>query len=242
MRWAHREAAQPHRRRACHRELRDRTGLDRGFRRPSPATLVAAVEATGYGGDVAHPRPPAEQTYLLTRLVVSAALSLPVLVLSMVSTLQFAGWPWLALALTTPVVLWGAWPFHRATATNLRHGAATMDTLISVGVLAAYAWSTWELLAGSSHHLYLEVAAVVTTFVLAGRFLEARAKTQSGAALRALLDMGAKDVAVMRDDVEIPHSHRRTRGRRRVRGAPGREGGHRRRRHQRRVRGRRRRC
>jgi Cu+-exporting ATPase len=165
------------------------------------AELVAAVEATGYGATLTPVDHPVEQTYLL-RLVVSAVLSLPVLALSMAPTLQFAGWPWLALALTTPVVLWDAWPFHRATATNLRHGAATMDTLISVGVLAAYAWSGWELLAGSSHHLYLEVAAVVTTFVLAGRFLEARAKTQSGAALRALLDMGAKDVAVVRDDVE----------------------------------------
>jgi P-type Cu+ transporter len=122
--------------------------------------------------------------------------------LSMASAWQFNGWQWLVFALTTPVVLWGAWPFHRATLTNLRHGAATMDTLISVGVVAAYAWSVWELLTGSSQHLYFEVAAVVTSFVLAGRYLEARAKSQSGAALRALLDMGAKDVAVVRDDAE----------------------------------------
>ena len=167
----------------------------------TPAELVAAVEATGYGATLKPVDHHDEERYL-RRLVASAVLSLPVLALSMLPALQFTGWPWLALALTTPVVLWGAWPFHRATATNLRHGAATMDTLISVGVLAAYAWSVWELLAGSSHHLYLEVAAVVTTFVLAGRYLEARAKKQSGAALRALLDMGAKDVAVVRDGIE----------------------------------------
>ena len=167
----------------------------------TPAELVAAVEATGYGATLKPVDHHDEERYL-RHLVASGLLSLPVLALSMLPALQFNGWPWLALALTTPVVLWGAWPFHRATATNLRHGAATMDTLISVGVLAAYAWSVWELLAGSSHHLYLEVAAVVTTFVLAGRYLEARAKKQSGAALRALLDMGAKDVAVVRDGVE----------------------------------------
>jgi Cu+-exporting ATPase len=121
----------------------------------------------------------------------------------MVSAWQFTGWQWLALALTTPVVAWGAWPFHRAAVTNLRHGAATMDTLVSVGVLASFLWSAYQVLAGQPHHhLYLEVAAVVTTLILAGRYFEARAKKQSGAALRALLDMGAKDVAVMRDGVE----------------------------------------
>jgi Cu+-exporting ATPase len=132
-----------------------------------------------------------------------------VLVVSMVSALHFAGWQWLALALSTPVVLWGAWPFHRAAWTSLRHGAATMDTLISVGVLASYLWSTWAVFGDPSQHLYFEVAAVVTTFIVAGRFFEARAKTQSGAALRALLDMGAKDVAVMRDgsgEIRIPVS------------------------------------
>jgi Cu+-exporting ATPase len=135
---------------------------------------------------------------------VSAVLSVPVLVLSMVPALQFTNWAWVAFALTTPVVAWGALPFHRATWTNLRHGSATMDTLISVGVLAAYLWSTWELIISGSHHphLYLEVAAVVTTLVLTGRFFESRAKRQSGAALRALLDMGAKDVAVVSDGVE----------------------------------------
>ena len=163
--------------------------------------LVAAVEATGYTATLPAAAQPAEQSWL-PRLLGSAALSAPVLVLSMVAALHFAGWQWLAFAMTTPVVLWGAWPFHRAAVANLRHGAATMDTLISVGVLAAYLWSTWTVFGEPSGHLYFEVAAVVTTFILAGRFFEARAKKQSGAALRALLDMGAKDVAVMRDGSE----------------------------------------
>ena len=162
--------------------------------------LVAAVEATGYAASLQPTEHDEERPYL-TRLVGSAALSLPVLIVSMAPALHLAGWGWLALALTTPVVTWGAWPFHRATLANLRHGAATMDTLISIGVIAAYLWSVWELLAGS-HHLYFEVAAVVTTFVLAGRYLEARAKRQSGAALRALVELGAKDVAVVRDGTE----------------------------------------
>ncbi|MDT5063943.1 MAG: P-type Cu+ transporter [Mycobacterium sp.] len=163
--------------------------------------LVAAVEATGYTATLPATAAPAEPSWL-PRLLVSAALSVPVLVLSMVTALHFGGWPWLAFAMTTPVVLWGAWPFHRAAVANLRHGAATMDTLISVGVLAAYAWSTWAVLVDPSLHLYFEVAAVVTTFILAGRFFEARARKQSGAALRALLDMGAKDVTVLRDGSE----------------------------------------
>ena len=165
----------------------------------TPDDLVAAVEATGYRATVHRREHPAGDGYS-HRLVVSAALSLPVLGVSMVSAWQFSGWQWLALALTTPVVAWGAWPFHRAAVANLRHGAATMDTLVSVGVLASYVWSAYQVLTGDAHHnLYLEVAAVVTTFILAGRYFEARAKTQSGAALRALLDMGAKDVAVIRD-------------------------------------------
>jgi Cu+-exporting ATPase len=172
----------------------------------TPDDLVAAVQATGYTATLPtteDAEPGTDESYL-PRLVVSAALSVPVLLLSMVPALQFANWAWVAFALTTPVVAWGALPFHRATWTNLRHGAATMDTLISVGVLAAYLWSTWELVTSGSHHphLYLEVAAVVTTLVLTGRFFESRAKRQSGAALRALLDMGAKDVAVVCDGVE----------------------------------------
>ena len=139
----------------------------------------------------------------------------------MIPALQFDNWQWISLTLASPVVIWGAWPFHRAALTNARHGAATMDTLISVGVLAAWLWSLWALLfthAGMTGmqmpfdlfpdgeadvHIYLEVAAAVTTFIIAGRYLETRAKRQSGAALRALLDMGAKDVAVLREGVEV---------------------------------------
>ena len=166
-----------------------------------PEELVAAVEATGYTAmlPVREAPEPDEAAPWRRRLVVSAALSVPVVLLSMIPALQFDNWQWLALALASPVVVWGAWSFHRAAWTNLRHGAATMDTLISVGVTAAYLWSVWALLADGRQHPYLEVAAAVTTFILAGRYFEARARRQSGAALRALLDMGAKDVAVVRD-------------------------------------------
>nr|WP_313776469.1 heavy metal translocating P-type ATPase [Mycobacterium sp.] len=187
----------------------------------APEELVAAVEATGYTAALPSPDEAAaaatdEAAPWRQRLLISGALALPVVVLSMVPALQFNNWQWLAFTLASPVVVWGAWPFHRAAWTNLRHGAATMDTLISVGVTAAYAWSVWalffthagmpsmkmpfELISTSSEpHLYLEVAAAVTTFLLAGRYFEARAKRQSGAALRALLHMGAKDVAVLRN-------------------------------------------
>ncbi len=186
----------------------------------APEELVAAVEATGYTAALPSPDEAAaaatdEAAPWRQRLLISGALALPVVVLSMVPALQFNNWQWLAFTLASPVVVWGAWPFHRAAWTNLRHGAATMDTLISVGVTAAYAWSVWalffthagmpgmkmpfELISTSSGpHLYLEVAAAVTTFLLAGRYFEARAKRQSGAALRALLHMGAKDVTVLR--------------------------------------------
>ncbi len=184
--------------------------------------LVAAVEETGYTATVPASDDPAARaeeadtaSAWLRRLLVSAVLSVPVLVLSMVPAVQFDYWQWVALALATPVTLWGAWPFHRAALANLRHRAATMDTLISVGVGAAYLWSVWALLfthagapgmkmtlslpaaPGGGAHLYLEVAAVVTTFLLAGRYFESRAKRSSGAAMRALLDMGAKDVTVL---------------------------------------------
>jgi len=144
----------------------------------------------------------AEVAALRSRLVVSAVLGVPVLLLSMVMALQFTGSDWVVGALTTPIVLWGAWPFHRATLVNLRHRAATMDTLISLGTLAAYTWSVVGLFTGAEE-LYFEVAAVVTVFLLAGRTFEARAKRRSGAALRALLDLGAKDVAVVRDGAEV---------------------------------------
>jgi Cu+-exporting ATPase len=188
----------------------------------SPEELVAAVQATGYTAALptendaaaAESDEPDESAPWRRRLLISAALAIPVVLLSMVPVLQFNNWQWLAFTLASPVVVWGAWPFHTAAWTNLRHGAATMDTLISVGVIAAYAWSVWalffthagmpgmkmpfELISTSSEpHLYLEVAAAVTTFLLAGRYFEARAKRQSGAALRALLHMGAKDVAVL---------------------------------------------
>ncbi|MFF0281460.1 heavy metal translocating P-type ATPase [Rhodococcus aetherivorans] len=195
--------------------------------RVAPDDLVATVEATGY--TAALPAPPRaeeateaapepdEAAAWRQRLTVSAVLTVPVVLLSMIPALQFDNWQWLTLTLASPVVVWGALPFHRAAWTNARHGAATMDTLISVGVTAAYLWSLWALFfthagmtgmrmtfdllpTGSSEpHIYLEVAAAVTTFILAGRYFEARAKRQSGAALRALLDMGAKDVAVLGD-------------------------------------------
>ncbi|MGH9180587.1 MAG: copper-translocating P-type ATPase, partial [Acidimicrobiales bacterium] len=159
---------------------------------------------------------------LRTRLITSALLTVPVVALAMVPALQFDAWQWLSLTLAAPVVAWGALPFHRAAWANLRHGTATMDTLISVGTLAAFGWSLYALFLGTAGELgmthgfsltadrgegasqiYLEVASGVTTFILAGRYFEARAKRRSGAALRALLELGAKDVGVLRDGVEI---------------------------------------
>ncbi len=183
--------------------------------------LIAAVRSTGYTAALPTGGPEADDSSAWRRrLTLAVALSVPVVVLSMVPAAQFAGWQWVAFALTTPVVTWCAWPFHRAAWAGLRHRATTMDTLISVGVGAAYLWSVWALAftdagrpgmrmsfdllpagqnGGAAPHLYLEVAAAVTTFLLTGRYFEARAKRRSGAALRALLDMGAKDVAVLRD-------------------------------------------
>ena len=164
--------------------------------------LVGAVEAAGYGAVLpAASDGEAERdssASLRRRLIVSAALSLPVLLLSMVEPLQFEGWGWLAFALATPVVVWGAWPFHIAAWANARHRAATMDTLVSVGVLAAWLWSVYALFADTD--TYFETAAVITTFILAGRYFEARAKRRAGAALRALLELGAKDVALLDKD------------------------------------------
>ncbi len=186
--------------------------------------LIATVEATGYTAAAPAPDSEAEDSDRLTevyrlRLLVSAVLTVPVIVLSMVPAAQFAFWQWLALALATPVVVWGALPFHRAAWVNLRHRSTTMDTLVSGGVLAAFLWSLWALLfteagrpgmtmsfswvSDGSTHIYLEAAAGVTTFLLAGRYFEHRAKSRSGAALKALLDLGAKDVAVLRDGVEV---------------------------------------
>jgi Cu+-exporting ATPase len=201
----------------------------------APERLVETVEATGYTAQL--PQPPAaegegegeevddaaEDTESRTfrhRLLGAAALSIPVVLLSMIPALQFDYWQWLAFALVSPVVVWAAWPFHRAAAINLRHGTATMDTLISLGVIAAYAWSVYALFLGDAgtpgmrmeftllptqgagEEIYLEVASGVTTLILAGRYAEARAKRRSGAAIRALLKLGAKDVAVLRNGVE----------------------------------------
>ncbi len=187
--------------------------------------LVAAVQEAGYGAALPaagtdDPSSEADPTRALRdRLIISAVLSAPVLLMSMIPALQFEYWQWLALQLATPVVLWGAWPFHRAAWANLRHATATMDTLISVGTLAAWLWSMYALFLGTAgmpgmtmtfdllpqanaaeDHLYLEVASVVTVFILAGRYFEARAKRRAGAALAALLELGAKDVAVLDDD------------------------------------------
>ncbi len=197
----------------------------------TPEALLATVEATGYtaalpvqeaqhGADTAGAEagaaPDATQA-LRQRLLLSAALTLPVVLLAMVPALQFTYWQWASLTLAAPVVGWGAWPFHRAAWTNLRHRSATMDTLISVGVLAAFGWSLYALFLGGAGErgmrmqftllparhsgageIYLEVATAVTVFILAGRYFEAGAKRRSGAALHALLGLGAKDVAVLR--------------------------------------------
>jgi len=190
----------------------------------TPEKLIAVVEATRYTAALPSPRGAEEDAAaagLLRRLAVSAVLALPVLVLAMVPAWQFDYWQWVSLALATPVVVWGAWPFHVATWTNLRHGASTMDTLVSLGTLAAYGWSLYALVFGTagtrgmrmhfdlvasrgdgSGDIYLEVASVVIVFLIAGRYLEARAKRRSGAALTALLEMGAKDVTVLRDGTE----------------------------------------
>ena len=191
--------------------------------------LVGAIAAAGYeaelpetetGPDDEAGREPDDETEpLRLRLVVSALLSVPVLALSMIPALQFDNWQWLALQLATPVVLWGAWPFHRAAWANLRHGAATMDTLVSVGVLAAWLWSLYALFIGDAgmtgmkmsfdllpasndgaNHIYLETAAAVTSFILAGRYFEARAKRRAGAALRSLLELGAKEATLLGED------------------------------------------
>ncbi|MER5943430.1 heavy metal translocating P-type ATPase [Streptomyces sp. NPDC001928] len=197
------------------------------------ADLIAVVEKTGYTAE--EPAPPQlathepqqtpedpELTGYRQRLTVSILLAAPVIALSMIPALQFDNWQWLALTLASPVVVWGGLPFHRAAFTNARHGAATMDTLISMGTLAAFGWSLWALFFGDAgmpgmhdtfeftvsgtdgaSQIYLEVASGVVTFILLGRYLEARSKRRAGAALRALMELGAKDVAVLRDGREV---------------------------------------
>ncbi len=195
--------------------------------------LVAAVQAVGYTATL--PAPPASQDddrepaeaadptrSLRQRLLVTLVLTVPVIALAMISPLQFTYWQWLSLALAAPVIVYGAWPFHRAAWANLRHGTASMDTLISMGTLVAFGWSLYALFLGSAGetgmthpfsltiartdgtaNIYLEVAAGLTLFILAGRYFEARSKRQAGAALRALLELGAKDVTVLRDGREV---------------------------------------
>ncbi|MGA0710094.1 MAG: heavy metal translocating P-type ATPase [Ilumatobacteraceae bacterium] len=184
--------------------------------------LISVVEGLGYGARLLENTTPdmldaevrEKVTALKIRLIVSGVLALPVLVVSMFTQLQFDNWQWWALVLSTPVVTWGAWPFHRAALMNARHRATTMDTLISLGVVAATAWSLWALIWGDvtehsgmdmSHgvHVYFEVAVSVTVFLLAGRYFEARAKRRAGDALRALLALGARQAVVIRDGQEI---------------------------------------
>ncbi|MBA2772912.1 MAG: copper-translocating P-type ATPase [Nocardioidaceae bacterium] len=203
----------------------------------APEDLVATVEQAGYGA--ALPRPTgagaeAESAAsddptrsLRQRLLVSALLTVPVIAMAMVPALQFEFWQWLSLTLAAPVVVWGAWPFHRAAWINLRHGTSTMDTLISLGTIAALGWSVYALFWGTAGtpgmthpfeltvertngagNIYLEAAAGVTTFILAGRYFEARSKRRAGAALRALLELGAKEVAVLRDGPDGPTEER----------------------------------
>jgi Cu+-exporting ATPase len=193
--------------------------------RVDPEELTGAVESVGYAAalpSTASEEEAGEQdptADLRRRLIVAAVLSLPVLLLAMVEPLQFENWQWLSLQLAVPVVLWAGWPFHQAAWQNLRHGAVTMDTLISMGTLAALGWSLYALFLGDAgvngmkmpfvlvpergsgaEEIYLEVAAVVTTFILAGSYFEARAKRRAGAALEALLDLGAKEVALLGED------------------------------------------
>ena len=195
----------------------------------APEDLLATVHAAGYEAVLpSAPRadtaeePEDESAPLRRRLIVSAVLGIPTLLISMIPALQFDNWQWLVLNLATPVILWGAWPFHRAAWANLKHATATMDTLISVGTLAAWLWSLYALFLGDAgmvgmkmefellpdasgegtDHIFLEVGAIVTVFILAGRYFEARARRRAGAALTALLELGAKDVAVLGADGE----------------------------------------
>ena len=169
------------------------------------ADLIGAVEAAGYHARLAADAGEAEDRAgaLRRRLVVAVALTVPLTAIAMLSPLQFEGWEWVALMLATPVVFWAGYGFHRAALLNARHGAATMDTLISIGTLAAWAWSVVALVALDDAHTYFEVAAVITTLILVGRYLEARAKRRSSAAIRALLELGAKEARVLRDGDEV---------------------------------------
>ncbi|MCT1516730.1 heavy metal translocating P-type ATPase, partial [Dietzia cercidiphylli] len=199
----------------------------RASRRGTPAApgeghADGAAAATGHAGNATDDSAAPDRVESLRhRVIVSALLSIPVIAMAMIPALQFTNWQWLSLTLAAPVVVWGGWPFHRAAAINIRHGSFTMDTLVSIGTSAALLWSLYALffghagMPGMTHgfefslspsdgagDIYLEAAAGVTTFVLLGRYIEARSKRTAGAALRSLLELGAKDVAVLRDGVE----------------------------------------
>ncbi len=171
------------------------------------ATLIETVESAGYGAHEAAPAGAHDHGETLgalrRRLVVATVLTVPLTFLALVSPLQFRGWAWVALALSTPVVFWAGASFHRAALQNARHGAATMDTLISIGTLAAWLWSTTVLFGSLDADTYFEVPAVITVFVLLGRYFETRAKRRSGEAIRKLLELGAKDARVLRDGSEV---------------------------------------
>jgi Cu+-exporting ATPase len=164
--------------------------------------LVRAVEGAGYRAALTRTEG-GPGSRLGLRLAVAAALTIPVALIAMVPPFGFEGWEWLALALTTPVWAWAGWPFHRSALKSLRHGTATMDTLISLGTTAAYVWSLVALLALEDAEVYFEVASVITTLILLGRWLESRARRRSGAALRALLELGAKEARLLRDGAEV---------------------------------------
>ena len=170
--------------------------------------LVGAVEAAGYEAHPTHPGGMHEHheepaAALQRRLLVAVLLTVPVALLAMVPPLQFARWEWVAFALSTPVVFWSGLGFHRAALRAARHGAAAMDTLISIGTLAAWGWSTVVLVGGLNADTYFEAAAVITTLILLGRYLEARAKRRSSEAIRALLELGAKEARLLRDGEEV---------------------------------------
>ncbi|MFE4329067.1 heavy metal translocating P-type ATPase [Streptomyces sp. NPDC056831] len=213
-----------------------RVRIEQATESPTGTGTGTEAETEAYADDPAERKAADALASLRQRLIVSAVLAAPVVVLAMVPALQFDNWQWLSLTLAAPVVVWGGLPFHRATWTNLRHGAATMDTLVSVGTLAAFGWSLWALFLGDagmtgmrhgfdftvsramgsspllersrelgegSSTIYLEVAAGVVTFILLGRYLEARSKRKAGSALRALMHLGARDVSVLRDGTEV---------------------------------------
>jgi P-type Cu+ transporter len=166
--------------------------------------LVRTVETTGYSAALPSARAETDLVRpLRNRLLISAGFTVPLVLVAMIPLVQFDGWEWLALVLATPVVLWAGLPFHRAAFRNARHLTATMDTLISIGTLAAWIWSTVVLVAALDAEIYFEVAGVITTLILLGRFFEARARRSSGAAIRALLELGAKEARVLREDVEV---------------------------------------